>query len=65
MLLGLIFLQKLQPTADELRVVPGVPVKDTFEILDESVGHHLEHEVLVLQLAVPGHEDFSPGVSPE
>ena len=48
-----------------MRVVPGVSVEDTFEILDESVCHQLENEVLILELAVPGHEHLPPGVSPE
>ena len=40
-------------------------MEDTFEILDESVRHHLEDQVLVLELAVPGHEHLPPRVSAE
>ena len=52
-------------TANKLGKVPGVPVEHTFEILDESVRHHLEDHVLVLQLAVPGHQHLPPGVRAE
>ena len=40
-------------------------MEDTFEILDESVRHQLENEVLILELAVPGHEHLPPCVSAE
>ena len=55
----------MKPTADVLSVVPRVAMEHTFEVLDPSVRDVLQHEAVLLQLAVLGDHHLAAGVRAE